>query len=598
MATDDVSTTDGVNTTDDVSTTDVVDLTEPAAAPAPSGGRWARLASWGRGVRPAWKALAAYLMYQALAFWIWVLPILPRFARQHLGSGSQDSRMYQWDISWTPWALLHHMDPLHAGWIFAPTGTTLSWSAFVPGPGLVAWPITRIFGPLVALNVILAVSPALAAWAAYLVCHRLTRAFWPSVVGGCLFGFSSYLAANMVGYVNLVVIFPIPLLVYVVIRRVEGSLGPVTFVAGFAAALVFLFSVSTELFGTTAVVGGIAFVGAVAFGGEIRRALLRTGALIVLAGAVAAVVLAPYIHDVLVFAPTQPVRPAAVVAQADLWSVVVPPPVIRAGGNAFAERLQGYTKFPRPNGQGYLGFAVIAMLIGFAITGWRRASTWLLIGLVGLVTLLTLGPVLHVGGVAHGSLPEALLADTRLLRSVIPARFAVFAFLGVGVIAAMWLAGSSGRFGWVRWVVALAAVVSLIPSAPGHRPPQEVPAFFTTGADRDVLRQDENVYAIPYETGEEMLWQETADYWFKMAQGYIGWVPTAVDSGPLAHGLHVRGKPYRPTPEEFAAWLHDHRVSAVVMDDRAAGRFGDLLASAGLTQTYSGGGVSVWRPPA
>jgi hypothetical protein len=557
---------------------------------------WARLVARAEGLRPAWKALIAYAIYQTLAYVTWVLPLVSRFARQSLGTGARDSRFYQWDLAWTPFALAHHLNPLHAGWVWAPSGTTLAWSAFIPGPAFVMWPITAAFSPLVSMNVLLALSPALAAWGAYLVCHRLTRAFWPSLAGGCLFGFSSYLAANMVGYLNLVLIFPIPLLVYLVIRNVEGSLGWVAFVLGFAATLVGLFSISTELFATSAVIGGITFAVAVLFGGALRERLWRTGGLILLAGGVAALALAPYLHDIIVHAPDQPVRPAAVIAQADLWSLVIPPVVIRAGGKAFDDRLRELTPFPRPNGQGYLGFAIIAMLAGFAITEWRRRSTWLLIAFVVTVTALTLGPVLHIGGVPHGWMPESLFAHIRLLRSVIPARFAVFAFLGVGVIAALWVSRAAGRSGLVRWVIVAAAVISVFPRAPVHLAPQKNPAFFTSGQFRDVLQQDEVAYPIPYNTGDEDLWQATADFWFKLAQGYIGWVPTDVDSGPLAHGLHGGGRQRPIPPEEFRTWTAAREVTAVIVDDRALGRFRGMLEGAGYAQVFAGGGVSVWRP--
>jgi hypothetical protein len=548
------------------------------------------------GLGAAWKALIAYAIYQTLAFFTYVAPLITRFTSQSLGTGSRDSRYYQWDLAWTPFALAHHLNPLHVAWMFAPSGTTLAWSAFIPGPAIVMWPITAAAGPLVSLNLLLAVAPALAAWAAYLVCHRLTRAFWPSLAGGCLFGFSSYLAANMVGYLNLVLIFPIPLLVYLAIRSVEGSVGRVAFVAGFAVTLVALFSISTELFGTTAVIGGVAFVGALVFGGEIRQRLWRTGALILLAGGMAAIALTPYIREVIAQAPDHPVRPAAVIAQADLWSLVIPPEVIKVGGAAFDERLRGLTAFPRPNGQAYLGFAVIAMLVGFAITEWRRRTTWLLLAFVAFTATLTLGPVLHIGGVQHGWMPESLFAQIRLLRSVIPARFAVFTFLGAGVVAAAWLARASGRSSWIRWVIVGAAVVSVFPAAPEHLPPQEIPAFFTSGEVRDVVRRDEVVYAIPYNTGDEDLWQATSDFWFKLAQGYIGWVPTAVDSGRLAHGLHGGGRQRQVLPEEFRTWNAARGVTAVVVDDRALDRFGEMLAGAGFGEVYAGGGVSVWRP--
>ena len=228
-------------------------------------------------LRPAWKALGAYLIYQTMAFAIWVVPILSVFGREHIGTGLQDSRFYQWALEWTPWALSHGVNPLYASSVFAPTGVSMSWSAFVPGPALVAWPITAVFGPLASLNAWLAAAPALAAWAAYLVCNRLTHRFWASFAGGCLFGFSAYMGANIIGFINLVLVFPIPLLVYLAIRNVEGSLGPVAFVAGFTALLVGLFSISTELFGTATVFGAIAFLGALAFAKEIRRPLLRTG---------------------------------------------------------------------------------------------------------------------------------------------------------------------------------------------------------------------------------------------------------------------------------------------------------------------------------
>src|SRR5262249_32864916 len=51
---------------------EVVELPETAGA-------WARVRETASGLRPAWKALGAYLLYQGLAVWIWVVPILPVF---------------------------------------------------------------------------------------------------------------------------------------------------------------------------------------------------------------------------------------------------------------------------------------------------------------------------------------------------------------------------------------------------------------------------------------------------------------------------------------------------------------------------------------
>ena len=74
---------------------------------AETSGALSRLHDGVTGLRPAWKALGAYLIYQVLAFAIWVVPVLPVFGREHIGTGLQDSRYYQWALEWTPWAIFH-----------------------------------------------------------------------------------------------------------------------------------------------------------------------------------------------------------------------------------------------------------------------------------------------------------------------------------------------------------------------------------------------------------------------------------------------------------------------------------------------------------
>jgi hypothetical protein len=560
-------------------------------------GTWARLLEWGKGLSPARRALAAYLLYQALAVVIWAAPILPRFTRQHVGTGLGDSRYWQWALAWTPWAISHGMSPLHTNYLFPPSGVDLAWSAFVPGPALVAWPVTALLGPLTALNLLLVMAPALAGWACYLVCRRLTDRFWPSLVGGYLFGFSAYFAGNAVGFVNLMLIFPVPLLVYMVIRRVEGSLGSVAFVAGFAALLVALFSVSTEVFGTATVFGAIAFAGALAFGGRVRRRLLDTGVLMLLAGAIAAIALFPYLRDVVSHAPDQPLHRTDTASAADLWSFVVPPVDMRLGGHAFAPLLNRLTSHPILDGLGYVGIAVLVMLVGFGITERRRRSTWLLLVFVALVSLFVLGPVLHIAGKPHGSLPGKLFADAPLIQSALPSRFAAYSALAIGVIAAMWLSHAAGRWAWVRWAIVLAAAVSVFPSPPHHSVPQRVPGFLSSGQVEEVLQQGEVVYAIPGRRGDEMLWQATAGYWFRLAEGYIGPLPPGLETGPLAHGLQLhQWNHYRPPPQAFGEWIGAHGVTAIVLDERGRGQYESMLRGAGLQPVYSGGGVSVWRP--
>jgi hypothetical protein len=573
-----------------VSTTDLADATSASAEDRIGTSR--ALVARAADLRPAWKGLVAYLIYQALAFRVWVVPILPSFGENHLGNATQDSNFYQWSLSWTPWAIAHGLDPLSSKLLFAPAGLNLAWTAFVPGPALVTSSITAVFGPLASRNLLLAVAPALAAWAAYLVCHRLTHAFWASLAGGCLFGFSAYMATNMDGYINLVLIFPIPLLVYLVVRSVEGSLGRVAFVVAFAAALIGLFSISTELFGTAALLGSLAYGGALLFGSELRRALLRTGALILIAGGIAALVLAPYVWAVVEHAPADAVRQPEL-ARADLRAFIVPPPVTAVGEHV---TISPVTESVRGNGERYLGLASVAVLVGFAITERRRRSTWLLLAFVVVVSAVALGPTLRVGAALVRWLPGRLLARAPLLSSVAPPRLTVYSLLVLAVIASLWLARARGRWAWIRWAIVLAAVVTSFPGGLANPDQRPTPAFFSSVQMHDVIHPDEIVYAIPYTKGDEMRWQAASGFWFRLAEGFVGPLPPELDTGPIAHGLHVSTVSYLPTSYEFATWIGEHGVTAVLLEDAAEKRYGDLLASAGLVRVSEGDGISVWRP--
>jgi len=315
-----------------------------------------------------------------------------------------------------------------------------------------------------------------------------------------------------------------------------------------------------------------------------------------LSGAIAALLLLPYIHAIFVDAPDSPVRQADVTS-ADLASLIIPPPVIRAGGSYLEPTLESLMEYPQSNGQSYLGVAVLVMLVGFAITERRRRSTWALLSFVTVSAILTLGPVLHIGGRSYGSLPERAFSYLPFLASAVPARLAVYSTLGVGVIAALWLAGSARRTDWIRWVLVSVVIASFIPFAPRHPESVDVPAFFSSPSMHDVIHEGENVYVIPYQKGEEMQWQGLSGFWFKLAQGYIGPIPPALDTGQMADGLHLRKVVDIPSAQELTAWSRERGVSAFILDDRVRRKYQDLLIGAALVQVYSGDGVSVWRWP-
>jgi len=555
-----------------------------------------RLITWGRDLRPWVKGTVAFAIFLALALAIWARPILGRFDTRAMGDGGGDAKFYQWSLSWVRWSLMHRTDPLFTHEVFAPDGTSLVWTTFVPAAGLLLLPVSALFGALVALNTGLVLASALACWAAYLVCFRLTRAYWPSVVGGYLFGYSAYMVGHMHGHLNLVFIFPVPLAVYLVIRRTEGSMGRPTFLILLSLTLVTLFLSSTELFATTAFFGVVAFTIAAIAARRDRGRVLASAALTAGAYLITAVVMSPY----LIAAVRQP-PPKALhdlrATSVDLYSFVVPR-IEELHRTDAANRISDRFLAKGVEDAGYVSLALIVMLVWFAISERRRRGTWGLLAFVGIVSLAALGPVLHLMGRESVWLPWSLLATVPLIKEAPPDRFPAYSALAIGVIAALWLARAPNTTAPLRWGVVAVGIFLLYPNVHfiGHKE-QTLPAFFEDGTYRSVLQQDEVVLAIPESRGEEMLWQESTDMWFRLVVGYLGPVPGPYANDPMRKGLSgdLGGSTPLPPPE-IPGWLNAHQVTSIVIADGARADYETLLRSIGGRVVHDGGGVSVWRP--
>jgi hypothetical protein len=562
---------------------------------APREGAFDRMVERAHHLRGWVRGLIAFVLYAIAAVAVWATPILSQFDQRYLGDGYWDSKFYQWAIGWMHWSVAHHADPLYTHKIFTPDGTSLVWSAFAPAGGLAMYPIRSLFGSLVATNVLLLLSSALACWGAYLVCNRITHAFWPSLMGGYLFGFSQYMVGQLHGHVNLVLIFPVPIAVYLVIRRIEGSMGRVTFLMLTTLTLVTLFLCSTELFATAALFGAIAFVIAMIAARKDWRRVLDAGLLTFGAFVASAAILSPYL-----IAAVQNERPEAVhdlaAASSDALSFVVPTNV-NLFTTAATERWSSLFLAKSVEDAGYVSIALVAMLVWFAISERRRAATWGLLAFVAVVSVAAIGPVLHVKGTASTGMPWGFVADLPLIGNAIPARFPAYSALAIGVIAAMFLARAPAKTAVLRWIVVLAGLALLYPNVDKvAHVPQTVPAFFTDGTYRSYLQPDEVVFAIPKEKAGEMLWQDAADFDFRLAQGYLGPLPAQYAGEPLNKGLYAN-QYLNPDPSLLAAWLNERGATVVVLADQVRSQFETTIRAAGGRPVFEGDGVSLWRPP-
>jgi hypothetical protein len=136
---------------------------------------------------------------------------MPHPSRVYLNLGeSADPTIYIWALVWWPFSFIHHLNPFFPRIVYAPTSYNLAWATTIPGPSLLAYPITRWVGPIITYNVLRLLAPACAGWTAFLLCPHITRRFWPSLLGGYVFGFSSYMICETHGHLFLILIFSAP----------------------------------------------------------------------------------------------------------------------------------------------------------------------------------------------------------------------------------------------------------------------------------------------------------------------------------------------------------------------------------------------------
>ncbi|HEY2640697.1 MAG TPA: hypothetical protein VGI66_12540 [Streptosporangiaceae bacterium] len=514
--------------------------------------------TWARS--PVVQALLALAAYTT----VWLLttggPILRNAGNAHLDQVSMDPNFYTWCLRWWPYALGHGYNPLFTHMVRAPGGNSLAWVTTVPPIALLAAPVTLVAGPIVTFNVLTVIALPLAGWAAFVLCRRLTKRFWPSLAGGAVFGFSAYQMNHVAaGQLNLIYSLLLPILGYLIVRWHEQSIGVRTFVilAGLTMALQFYLFLETfaDLTGLLAIslVLGIALAGRAG-----RPAVLRLGKHLAAAYGIALVLALPYLAYALTSHPPKLNAPRAL----DLASLVMPR----------KESVQGYTwlyhlaeKPLQTSAAGYVGIPLLVLALALAVSCWSSKLVRFLTCMLVVVFAASLGSSLDIGGRQVVSLPWSALWNLPIVRNAYPSRLMLFAYLILAVATALFLA-RPGKLLWLRWPLGLLVIAAIVQDAPsiGAAPHTTVPAFITAGTYRSQVKPGEIVVVVSTIGNAGMLWQADTNFYTRLAGGYINQAITRQTDLPrvvqnLAHA----------TPQKvltFEAYIKSNKIGAILVD--------------------------------
>jgi hypothetical protein len=535
-------------------------------------------------------AIATYTIVSAIMLHPMLAGGLSRFC---IGAPeSNDPQVFIWGIAWYPYAISHRLDPLFTNLVFAPGGYNLAWSTTIPAPALLMWPITVRFGPLVSFNLLSLMTPILSAYTAFALCRHVTKAVLPALVGGFVYGFSTYQRIEA-DHLCLALTFVPPLLTLLFALRLENRVGRLRYEFLLFVCLTTQFLISAEIFTTAILFGAIAiaagwWIGDLNFRHRLHAPLRES----VVAIALAVGALSPYIYR---FIPSpfglSPIyNPAH--CSTDLLGLIFPTGASLVGGLSSVRALSRRISFGCEPAA-YMGLLpVITIWLALASRGKPAGEFRLerfLALLLAVIVVLALGPVIHFGGVPIAPsvwLPALLIP---IFNNALPARFVLYGFLVLSIAIAVWLADARRRAS-LRWLIAAAAVLSVlpttIPTAKATLP------FFSQRTFRDYLTPGETVMTLPFASnGEAMKWQAQSDFLFRVAGGYLGVIPHEYAAWPIIPAL-LEENPYIPGyADQFKAFLGAHHVGAIIAAETEYADYAKLCATLGGVPLHVGGVV-------
>jgi hypothetical protein len=527
--------------------------------------------------------------------------------------GNGDPTVYMWALVWWPHALLNGLNPFISDVVWTPEGGNVAASALMPGASLAMAPITATLGPLFSYNLLSLLGSVLSAWFAFRLCRYLTGRWLPSLVGGYVFGFSSYVLGQSTGHVNLILIFLIPAGVHLVLLWLDERVSARRFVVLMTVIITLQFLLSTEVLLTALLAGGAALILGFVWSPPRRQRIRQLIPRVLLAGAISAVLVAPDLYYALKGLAPNPSVDWAVkssVESADPLNYVLPTPVTWVG-HALTDSLA--VKFNSRNGGvtgnysesgAYLGLPLLVIVVLFGLTHRRQAFAKVLLGTLAVLFVASLGAHLHIANPPDQPdatytpsipLPWGLVDHLPALDHVLPVRLAMFVSLVVALIVALWLAEPARR-PWAKLLLGVAGIVLLLPNQtlPYWRGEPVDPPFFTTQLYKDHLRPDETVLVIPYGlNGNSMLWQAETDMYFRMPGGYIAPdVPVGYWRDPVARVLLNPDVEGPVTPQRLRLPLRDfivrRGVGAVIIGDSSPAPWAAVIESLGVRPAHVG----------
>jgi hypothetical protein len=463
--------------------------------------------------RPGTPAVVAFAFLAAAIVMTWPLgrlwhPVLPQW---------DDSNFNVWRLAWVAHQL--KTDPLHLfdTNVFYPATNTLAFSDAMLLLGVSGAPLIWLgIHPFIVHNLAVIASFWLAAFFAYRLCHRLTGAIAPSILGGIIFGFAPYRYGHIAHLELLWTVF-MPLGLLALIDLVERPSPAAGLRLGLFFVLQTLCSVYYGVFFSMFLgVAGMVMVLVVHWRDMFRGRFTTTLKAMGTAAGVAAILLLPYLMKYSAARQSIERRQVSEITQYS----AVPTDYLRVARDN--KVLTSEPMIGEEERSLFPGFVAIVLVALSAIMATRAAFPYLI--LLAVTVELSFG--------MHGFLYRTLVDWIPPLTGLrAPARFGSLVLLCVAILASLGAARLRASR-WVAWYVMPALAAAMLfeywaaPIQIRERPRSAPPAYAWLAKQPPGV-----VLELPMPEPKE-LWAFETEYqlmsiyhWKRLLNGYSGSAP-------------------------------------------------------------------------
>jgi len=368
---------------------------------------------------------------------------------QIMNAGS-DPNMFMFFLQWWPHELSHWANPFLINALTHPYVYNAAWLTSVPALALIATPITYMFGPIASWNILVISALFLSALLTWYLVWIITSNPLSSFLSGLLFGFSTYQVAELV-HINLIMTFPLPLILIIALKRYRGDLRRTT--ASVAAGITFalLVYISTELMLTMALSVFITIIISLVVTPKSTLSIIREYIIDLLLSAAVFVILAlPLLWYVIQgLSITNTSINSSVIYSTDIANLVVPTRMTAIGATMLAHISDRFTGNATEQ-TAYFGVVLLTIACVTLAANLRKQKLAVILSLVALtILILSLGPRLHIDGtITSIPLPWSLLDRFPFFNEILPARIVLYVWLCLALWIGVWHAQSPRSHTW------------------------------------------------------------------------------------------------------------------------------------------------------